>query len=304
MLSLILRIRQKSKKRLSSLFSSSSPSPNASEKESYSSPARPSSNLNTSTSSSSGASTATREGLTPSSKQSHNGPVGKGPPPLTNGNGAHSLHVEPDPASESFTDEPEAEAQVLATVPGPPEQPTTAAGVAEPSKPRPRSMHSQWADEKNEDGVDNDDDEEDETAFMTPDEGLSEVEEENEGPVEPTTKPISDTANVERGASTGNGEVSGSEATAIRRSKPVVSETRVRRRTASSKRDALAVDQTASLPHDLDIAREVLTLFLTSKMKEAEEMCVDEDPDGNHLYLMSGHAIIQALKVRHTVCES
>ena len=201
----------------------------------------------------------------------------------------------------SVTDGPESETQVLATVPGPPEQPTSAAGVAEPSKPRSQSMHSKWADVTNEDGEDHEDAEEEEAAFMTPDEGLSEVEEEDERLDEPVAGPASDAAHVERGASTSNGEIPGGETTLIRRSKPVVSETRVRRRTASTKEDAFSIDQTASLPHDLDLCRQALKLFLTSKMKEAEDLCIDEDPNGTHLYLMSGHAIIQALKVRHDV---
>ena len=57
------------------------------------------------------------------------------------------------------------------------------------------------------------------------------------------------------------------------------------------------VDQAGLLFPDLAICREILTLFLTSKMKEAEDLCFEKDPDGTHLYMNSAHSIIQGLKV-------
>ncbi len=281
---------------------------------------------------------------------------GKGAPPDVNGTrgGMQNLQIETKP--NGITDSPESTSPVASTVPGPPRQPTSAAGVlasprhvpsaavngAPSTKDRPTSMYSQW----DEDGADGAESEEDEGAFLTPEGGLSEVEEEDEHVDEAVSKPVnghvgtavnrngteeavtkfpSPTANVKtiengipaansdttgemtnptlaatdvvKGASATNADVSGTGRSTIHRNKPVVSETRVRKRAARNKGDALVVDQAAVLAHDLEICRQVLTLFLTSHMKDAEDMCFDEDPDGNHLYLISGHGIINALKV-------
>ena len=155
-------------------------------------------------------------------------------------------------------------------------------------------MYSQW----DEDGDVDDASSGDDADYLTPSEGLSEVEEEPDesGAV---ANPTLDETNVEKGAVAGNGDVgkTGPGTSTIRRTMPKASETHVRRRIATAKHDAMTVDQAEVLPRDLDVCREALRLFLTSQIKEAEDLCIDKDPDGNHLYLISGHAIIQALKV-------
>jgi hypothetical protein len=164
-------------------------------------------------------------------------------------------------------------------------------------QPRPASLYSQW---DLADAAEDSSDEEDE-AFLTPDEGLSEVEEEDEEDEEPVVKnPTLDATNVEKGAKATGKDVSGTGLSTVRRSKPAQGETRVRKRAATSKVSALEIDQAALLAPDLESCRQILTLFLTSQMKQAEDMCFDKDPDGNHLYLISAHGIINALKVNHS----
>lgn len=60
--------------------------------------------------------------------------------------------------------------------------------------------------------------------------------------------------------------------------------------------DPADINQGAVLAHDLDLCREVLRLFLESRMKECEDGLRDGDPDNNHLYLQVGNTILSALK--------
>ena len=158
-----------------------------------------------------------------------------------------------------------------------------------PTRKRTPSMWSQWelADAA-EDSSD-----EDEEAFATPSEGLSEVEEEDEE--SPEVDPNLDKTNVGKGAVSNATNIAGTGKSTIHRYRAVNAETRVRKR-EPTKGAAAAFSQEDGLAQDLDTCRQVLTLFLTSKMKEAEEMCFDKDPEGSHLYLMSAHGIINGLK--------
>ena len=166
---------------------------------------------------------------------------------------------------------------------------------ATPRKRTP-SQWSQW--ELAEAAEESSDEEEDEEAFATPSEGLSEVEEEDEDQVDPNL----DKTNVAKGTTaSASTDIAGTGKSTIRRSKPSGGETRVKGRSATTKVSALSVDQEAVLGTDLDVCREVLTLFLTSKMKEAEELCFEKDPDANHLYLLSANGIINGLKVGNLV---
>jgi len=212
-------------------------------------------------------------------------------------NGLEKVQLDSD--SVPLTDSPESASPVTSTVPGPPKQPTSAPGVIERQrKPRPTSMYSQWDEE------DGGESSEDEAAFLTPDEGLSEFEEEEEPVKEESgaansgaTHRTPMAADVEKGTDGAASDVDSTGPSTVHRSIPSSGETRVRRRTPNTKHDAHTLDQAAVLSGDLDICREILRLFLTSKMKEAEDMCFEKDPDGNHLYLISAHGIIQALKV-------
>ncbi|KAL1413482.1 hypothetical protein Q8F55_001256 [Vanrija albida] len=60
--------------------------------------------------------------------------------------------------------------------------------------------------------------------------------------------------------------------------------------------DPADINQGAVLATDLDLCRDVLRLFLESRMKECEEGLRINDPDNNHLYLQVGNTILSALK--------
>lgn len=109
--------------------------------------------------------------------------------------------------------------------------------------------------------------------------------------------PALDENNVEKGATASSGDILGTGPSTIRRTKPVQSTTRVKPR-STTKMGALSFDQEKALGPDVDTTREVLRRFLTSQMKEAEDLCFEADPEGNHLYLQSAHGYIQGLKVR------
>jgi hypothetical protein len=168
--------------------------------------------------------------------------------------------------------------------------------------------------------VESDDDTSDEElSFRTPSEGLSEVEEDDEeeeeavivkrpavaavtAPKTVTSPPTQDTK-ANGAASGGSGvpvidseDVLGTGPSTIKRTKHE-RKTQVVRHLHSSKESALSINQEKLLAPDLDTCREALTLFLTSQMRKAEELCTEKDPDANHLYLLSAGGIIQALKV-------
>ena len=191
-----------------------------------------------------------------------------------------------------LTQSPEA-SPTAKTAPGPPLSPTQIEQDPDTTtfrRKRTPSLYSQW---DLADAAEESSDEEDE-AFLTPTEGLSEVEEEDEED-EGVTNSTLEATNVKKGALASEGDVLGTGPSTIRRSKPSAGETRVRKRAGT--KTTVNFDQEACLGKDIDLCREILTLFLTSKMKEAEDMCFDTDPDGNHLYLISAHGIINGLKV-------
>lgn len=282
---------------MSSLFSSSSLSSSLSsaqtsdkDRESLSpGNSRRPSHLNISTSSS-GVSTPTQSPAQPLPVAKTYGDLAaKGSEPSVNG--LQNLHIDTN-NSAALSQSPEASLND----PAPPALPqsSTIDEARKTGRKRTPSLYSQWdlaeaAEESS--------DEEDE-AFLTPDEGLSEVEEEDEEQEETkVTNPTLDATNVPKGAEAATGDVLGTGPSTIRRSKPSAGETRVR--TRSGVKVQANFDQAAVLGADIDACREILTLFLTSKMREAEEMCFKKDPDGNHMYLLSAHSIINGLKVRY-----
>ncbi|WVQ98662.1 hypothetical protein IAU59_005793 [Kwoniella sp. CBS 9459] len=338
----------KGRKRLSSLFSSSSLSSYASDKDGSPAPTapsstisgspssrRPSSHLNISTSSSGTSTPTSVSGGLPQNHLSNNGKAGSND--LKDGLTKLSLgtNTVPLPLSASPTSSP-----TNPTSAGPPIQPVSAASSSpETAQPRERrtSMYSQWNLEE----VGLESDSEDDEAFLTPSEGLSEVEEEDENEVEtpsavaavaatripavtdttstaalppsanandtPTealvsdavdgeTQPHIEPTNVEKGARAQEDDVCGTGPSTIKRNKPTIAQTKVVRHVTGSKAGALAVDQDAVLAKDIDTCREALTLFLTSRMKEAEEYCMEKEGEGHHMYLQSAQGIIQALK--------
>jgi hypothetical protein len=184
-----------------------------------------------------------------------------------------------------------------------------------------RTEYSRWV-ESDEDTSD------EELAFRTPSEGLSEVEEDDEeeeavlvnrqstttssptttpSTAATTTAPTEKASTTEKGTGTGpvidSEDVLGTGPSTMRRTKHARI-TQVVRHLHSSKESALSIDQNALLAPDLDTCREALTLFLTSQMQKAEHLCTEKDPDANHLYLLSAGGIIQALKVSHILVQS
>ena len=203
-------------------------------------------------------------------------------------NGMQNLHIA-DPA-RPLVQSPES-SPITTTAPSLPSSPSNDT-TPKASRKRTPSLYSQWdLAEAAEESSDDDE------AYLTPDEGLSEVEEADEEEEErpKVTNPTLDATNVSKGSEAATGDVLGTGPSTIRRSKPSAGETKVRTRTGA--RVPAAFSQSTVLGADIDACREILTLFLTSKMKEAEEMCFKKDPDGNHMYLLSAHSIINGLKV-------
>lgn len=213
-------------------------------------------------------------------------------PPDVNGtaNGINDLKIV-SPPTAPLTQSP-VSSPVSTTAPGPPDGPVHNHVTPTVTRKRTPSLYSEW-DLK--DAAEESSDEEDE-AFMTPSEGLSEVEEEDEEEAERVDNPYLDKTNVPKGAEAETGDVMGTGPSTIRRTRPAAGETKVRKR-APTKALATDFDQSKTLAKDIDNCREILTLFLRSKMKEAEDMCFDMDPDGTHLYMLSAHGIINGLKV-------
>jgi hypothetical protein len=169
-------------------------------------------------------------------------------------------------------------------------------------------LYTQWADDS--------DDEDDDTGFATPSEGLSEVEEGDEEEEDSTTVATNKLSNKLTAPTNGSASgpspspypssiapsVAASTLTAtsanggpkVRRSKAAGA--KVAPGASFRRGDALAVDQAAGLAPDLELCREALSLFLSSRMREAEDLLDSKDPNNNHLYLQIGHSLIQSLK--------
>lgn len=285
----------KGRKRLSSLFSSSSLSSHLADKDgSAEPPSRRSSNLNVSSTS-----TSTTGEVTP--------PIGAASgsrkyPGL--GLGTDEKHADDVTAGVGrlgigSVNSPLVESPTLS-------HPPTTVLTAEPSHIVPdEQLYGQWV------GSDEDTSDE-ELSFRTPDEGLSEVEEDDEdeegkergqllggqqaaaaaAPVPAQSSPSKGTKEPEIDSQ----DVLGTGPSTVKRTK-TGNKTQVVRNLHASKESALSMDQAKILAPDLDACRQILTLFLTSRMREAEEQCREGDPEGNRLYMLSAGGIIQALKV-------
>ncbi|OCF35432.1 hypothetical protein I317_04948 [Kwoniella heveanensis CBS 569] len=293
---------------------------------------RPSSHLNVSTSSS-GASTPTSVSGVPA--QRHSTLNGKGVPSDLK-DGLHKLtlgtNTVPLPLSASPSQSPTN--LTSAGPPVQPVRASSSPETAMNARERRTSMYSQWNLE--EVGLDSDSDDDDAFLTPSEGLSEVEEEDENEvetpsvaaapkpatvattssvtAAVPPTptsnattdiplseaaegeTKPHIEPTNVEKGARAQEDDVCGTGPSTIKRNKPTIAQTKVVRHVAASKAGALSVDQSAVLAKDIDTCREALTLFLTSRMKEAEEYCLEKEGEGHHMYLQSAQGIIQALK--------
>lgn len=278
----------KGRKKLSSLFSSSSSLSSYTEREGTASPKNGRSKLNVS-STSSGTSTPSR-----STQLGDATDAQKALNQLSIGTAGDQLTESPESSPVVTTDEAA-------------------------RRQRRDSLWSQWELEGAGESSDEDD------AFLTPSEGLSEVEEEDEEENEPSTAPrgisqpsneaaVVDVAsatpgplfsptdvkteptNVAKGSVASGGDIAGTGTSTIHRRLPSTAETKVKRHMSHNRPDATTVDQAAVLGHDIETCREAIRLFLTSRMKEAEEFCEESESEGHHLYLQSAMGIIEALK--------
>ena len=59
-------------------------------------------------------------------------------------------------------------------------------------------------------------------------------------------------------------------------------------------------DQEALLQPDIKKCQDIIHLFLTSRMKEAETLCYESDPEGVHMYIGTASAVIQTIKAMMT----
>lgn len=158
-----------------------------------------------------------------------------------------------------------------------------------------------------------DDDEDD--VFLTPTEGLSEIGEGDEEetamraglPVNtvPAKQTLASHAKVNDPKThtlekSTEKDILGTGPSTLRRSTAAITEVSVKARHID-KAGLFAIDQSAVLGQDVDTTRELLVLFLRSQMREAEEVCLEKDPDCNHLYLQVAYCIFQAIKVRSFV---
>jgi hypothetical protein len=175
-------------------------------------------------------------------------------------------------------------------------------------KPRERSasLYSEWSYD-----YENGESDSDGEVYATPPEGLSEVEEGDEDDAEAearsmtaprlaqspvavtttttTSKPRDETPTlVDPRDAISRARVSH---TASVPSAPVVPIT------PESHRPALtSQEQATTLQEDVDMCRRIIHLFLTSRMKEAENVVYTQDPDGQHMYLQNAAAVIQCIK--------
>lgn len=143
---------------------------------------------------------------------------------------------------------------------------------------RVHSLYTQWAEYSDSESED------DGAGYATPSEGLSDLEEEDE-----------DEEGTGTAASKANGNGSATKSTRLKLYRSEAGAAKVTHQ-PFKRGDPLAINQTAALAPDLDVCRAVITLFLSSKMREAEDLLVAKDADNNHLYLQMGHSLIQCLK--------
>lgn len=286
-------IKRKGRKRLSSLFSSSSLSSHLSDKDREGSAepsSRPSSNLNISSTSSSTTSTPAGQVTPPGTSGGS-----KKYPGLSLGTSEAGVDGVTDGVSRMGVAAPKSPLVESPTSSSPP----TAVLAGDPARTAAdEQLYGQWVASDDEDTSD------EELSFRTPSEGLSEVEEEEAGDEDEEEaeivhrqQPVQiQPQEVKQGTISDGQDILGTGPSTMKRSKPA-RKTQVVRNLHASKESALSIDQAELLAPDLDACREILTLFLTSRMREAEEQCKEKDPEGNRLYMLSAGGIIQALKV-------
>ncbi|KAJ9104236.1 hypothetical protein QFC19_004053 [Naganishia cerealis] len=179
-----------------------------------------------------------------------------------------------------------------------------------PKRERSLSMYSQWSYDFN--AADSDSDGE---VYATPMDGLSEVEEEDEEEengkrhsivhqsaikapwptqekgivIENSHTPLHDTAGIPQDDSSHE----------VRRA-TVVSEITDVAKTPRARHGQVATmtmeQQAECLDADIIKCQEIIHLFLTSRMREAEAKALAADPEGSHMYIGNASCVIQAIK--------
>jgi hypothetical protein len=200
------------------------------------------------------------------------------------------------------------------------ESPVTGSFIRSPTgasqkRDRSNSVYSQWSHDFDAEESDSDGE-----VYGTPAEGLSEVEEENEDDDIPRP------ANTDR-ARTANTAAVNQRSGEMLDKPPVArvassltrpdlarhaSSSVIERATVASQPDMSNVpnvqthnpnayiDVKQDIQSDVQKCKEVIHLFLTSRMKEAEALCREADPNGVRMYIGNASAVIQAIKAMMT----
>jgi hypothetical protein len=247
------------------------------------------------------------------------------PAPLTHGESlapAKLLAIASDPEADGpSAAAPAGSAYVSSPTALTPTTPLSASGPGANNHPRQMSTgESLWSLQASDDETSDDD-----LGFETPDEGLSEVGEEEEEEATPSTArfaapatspvPVVAAAAVAAGVaapkSISDGPpqaaalphaVDSSTAAAVA-IPPSTTDHPLERTTTNpvpeAYRPSASVDQAAILDDDLRMCHRVMDLFLNSHIAEAENVVKDGDPQRERLYYQVADAILCTLKVRH-----
>jgi hypothetical protein len=230
----------------------------------------------------------------------------------------------PSVALSPLTTEPESRSVPESTVTSPMDA-TSSDGLSPSRRSKPRnrsdSVYSQWSYDFDVDESDSDGE-----VYGTPAEGLSEVEEEDEDEVIPRPATVARSgAQTTRNPSEepapsasfmpepptqsrtlsipSNHDLTRQPSSAVIERATVEAHPdmnighRVQAHNPSAYTD---LDQNAVLQSDIQKCKQIIHLFLTSRMKEAEALCQESDPDGVHMYIGNASAVIQAIKAMMT----
>ncbi|KAJ9119540.1 hypothetical protein QFC22_003249 [Naganishia vaughanmartiniae] len=187
---------------------------------------------------------------------------------------------------------------------------------AMPKRERSMSVYSQWSYDF--DAADSDSDGE---VYATPMDGLSEVEEEDEDdehgkrysvmrqPSARGLESLQDSRDVDASNSPIQGRPSPSRVESshqVRRApvESVITDVSKTPRARHGQVSTMTMEQQAEcLDSDIVKCQEIIYLFLTSHMREAEAKALAADPDGSHMYIGNASCVIQAIKSMMTFDE-
>lgn len=179
------------------------------------------------------------------------------------------------------------------------------------TRQRSASLYSEWSYDYEDNESDSDGE-----VYATPPEGLSEVDEGDEDDIEAETRSLTATrlgGNASNApdrlptAAVGNKTIvtstspSADSAALISRASvshtASVPNTPITPIAPASHKSALSTkEQARMLQDDVVMCQRIIRLFLTSRMKEAEALVHEQDPDAQHMYLQNAAAVIQCIK--------